>query len=49
MSFLADRSGTTAIEYALIAGMVTIVLITAFSDMTGPVAIMYGMVVNLFN
>ena len=27
--FQADRSGTTAVEYALIAGMIAVVMVTA--------------------
>lgn len=40
--FLAERAGATAIEYALIAMVVSIVAIAGFSTLANSVRTMYG-------
>lgn len=40
--FLRDESGTTAIEYALIASLISVGIIGALSVMTGELGSLFG-------
>lgn len=47
-AFGADNSGATAIEYALIAGMVSIVIVGAVTNVGSQVSNLFGRVVAAF-
>ena len=46
MKFLKDESGATAIEYGLIAALVSVVAITALQAMSGSIKNIYNSVKN---
>ena len=48
-SFLQDESGATAIEYGLIAALVSVAAITALSAMGSSLEQMFGKVANELN
>lgn len=41
---VADESGATAIEYALILGLVTLVIVGSINDLRGAITDMYNFV-----
>ncbi|HXS07182.1 MAG TPA: Flp family type IVb pilin [Rhizomicrobium sp.] len=45
-AFLRNESGATAIEYALIAGLISIVIITSITSVGSSVNGLFGKVVN---
>ena len=47
-NFLRDERGTTAIEYAFIAGLVSVAAISAFQSMAASVMFMYTSVSSAF-
>jgi pilus assembly protein Flp/PilA len=47
--FAKDRSGATAIEYALIAGLISIVIVTAVGAMATQVGALFNSVAAAFN
>lgn len=42
LQFIADESGATAIEYALVAALVSIAMLGAFGALGGSTADLYG-------
>jgi len=46
--FVADRSGATAIEYALVAGLVSIVILTAVQLLGATTQVFYELAAALF-
>jgi pilus assembly protein Flp/PilA len=45
-AFLADKSGATAIEYGLIAGLMCIALIAGFGAFTNNLTAMFNLLAN---
>lgn len=45
-AFLADQAGPTAIEYALIAALISVGALVGYNALGGGVHDMYGLVVN---
>ena len=45
-SFVADQSGATAIEYALIASLVSVAIIAALTTLSGKLQATFGEVSN---
>jgi pilus assembly protein Flp/PilA len=46
-NFIAEEDGVTAIEYALIAALVSAVLVTAITTMTGGLTTVFTRISNL--
>ena len=44
LAFLSDRRGVTALEYALIAGIVVVVIAVGFGVFAGNLAAQFGIV-----
>ena len=49
LTFAADRSGATAIEYGLIAGCIALVIITAVQQLGNTVNVLYQLAAALFS
>jgi pilus assembly protein Flp/PilA len=47
-SFLSDESGATSIEYALIAGIVSICMVAALSQISGALQSMFATIGTYF-
>lgn len=43
--FLRENNGVTAIEYALIAGLIAVVLVTSLNNVESKLAIVFGDIV----
>jgi pilus assembly protein Flp/PilA len=44
--FARDESGATAVEYALIAGLIFLAIVGAVTNFTDEAAIMFGMIAD---
>ncbi|MBX9683309.1 MAG: Flp family type IVb pilin [Hyphomicrobium sp.] len=47
--FVADQDGATAIEYALIAGIVSVAIVASLTQVTGQLAGVFSEISNQFN
>lgn len=44
--FLRENNGVTAIEYALIAGLIAVLLVTSLNDVEAKLALVFGNIVT---
>lgn len=47
--FASDTSGATAVEYALICALVSVVVVSALTSLNDPVNGLFGSVIDQFN